>query len=233
MARGQEASHTHTGEFMGRGGKPFRWPFNSRDIESPGAELYNFEEAHLCIPIRESAGGGIIICLCRGGLEGIHGGCRMYCGDGRQRRIEDENVYQRQCRFQSPGVHQGILGKGIMLQVTPQMRILLSVKAVDFRKGIDGLAGVCRHILRMDPFSGFVFVFRNRRGTAIKALTYDGQGFWLCQKRLSKGTFKWWPDKSHDCVSILAVHELQLLLWNGDPCHVRVAPGWRKIDSCE
>ena len=60
-----------------------------------------------------------------------------------------------------------------MIQLTPQMRILLSVKAVDFRKGIDGLAGICRHMLSVDPFSGCVFMFRNRRGTAIKALTYD------------------------------------------------------------
>jgi transposase len=116
-----------------------------------------------------------------------------------------------------------------MIQITPQMRILLSIKAVDFRKGIDGLAGICRQILEADPFSGCVFVFRNSRGTAIKALMYDGQGFWLCHKRLSKGTFQWWPDKSGDRVSVLAVHELQLLLWNGDPSHVRVAPPWRKI----
>ena len=64
-----------------------------------------------------------------------------------------------------------------MIQLTPQMRILLAVKAVDFRKGIDGLAGICRHILNMDPFSGAVFIFRNRRKTAIRVLTYDGQGF--------------------------------------------------------
>ena len=119
-----------------------------------------------------------------------------------------------------------------MIQITPQMRILLSVKAVDFRKGIDGLAGICRYILGTDPFSGCVFVFRNHKATAIKALMYDGQGFWLCQKRLSKGTFQWWPDKG-DRVSVLAVHELQLLLWNGNPSHVRVAPAWRKIAAGE
>jgi len=82
--------------------------------------------------------------------------------------------------------------------------------------------------LAKNTFSGCVFVFRNHRATAIKALMYDGQGFWLCQKRLSKGTFRWWPDKG-DRVSVLAVHELQLLLWNGDPSHVRVAPPWRKL----
>ena len=116
-----------------------------------------------------------------------------------------------------------------MIQITPQMRILLSVQAVDFRKGIDGLAGVCRQVLAADPFSGCLFVFRNRRGTAIRILSYDGQGFWLCQKRLSQGRFHWWPDKGLDRVSVLAVHELQLLLWNGDPSRGCVAPHWRKI----
>jgi len=76
-----------------------------------------------------------------------------------------------------------------MIQVTPQMRILLAVNPVDFRKGIDGLAGVCRQALLSDPFSGHVFIFRNKKASAIKVLMYDGQGFWLCQKRLSKGRF--------------------------------------------
>ena len=69
-----------------------------------------------------------------------------------------------------------------MIQVTPQMRILLAVQPADFRKGIDGLAQVCRQVLQKDPFSGYVFIFRNKRATAIKVLMYDGQGFWLCQK---------------------------------------------------
>ena len=80
-----------------------------------------------------------------------------------------------------------------MLQITPQMKILVAVDAVDFRKGIDGLVQLCKESLQQDPFTGAVFVFRNRRGTALKALVYDGQGFWLCHKRLSNGHFGWWP----------------------------------------
>jgi hypothetical protein len=118
-----------------------------------------------------------------------------------------------------------------MIQITPQMRILLAVEAVDFRKGIDGLARVCRDVLQSDPFSGYVFVFRNRRGTAIKVLLYDGQGFWLCQKRLSKGRFQWWPDGRGERLCPLAVHELQLLIWNGNPRNSRVAPTWKKIGA--
>jgi len=116
-----------------------------------------------------------------------------------------------------------------MIQITPQMRILLAVQPVDFRKGIDGLAGVCRRTLLSDPFSGYVFVFRNRRATAIKVLIYDGQGFWLCQKRLSRGRFSWWPQSAGEAVEALAVHELQLLLWNGDPKRARVAVPWKRL----
>jgi transposase len=114
-----------------------------------------------------------------------------------------------------------------MIQITPQMKILVAIDAVDFRKGIDGLAQVCRQALKEDPFSGYVFVFRNRRGHAIKVLIYDGQGFWLCQKRLSKGRFHWWP-ASGEKLSSLAAHELQLLIWNGDPSKVPVGL-WKEL----
>jgi transposase len=116
-----------------------------------------------------------------------------------------------------------------MIQITPQMRLLLAVEAVDFRKGIDGLVAVCRNILESDPFSGYLFVFMNKKKTAIKILMYDGQGFWLCQKRLSQGRFQWWPHKSADRLMRLLVHELQLLIWNGNPQSVRAAPLFKKI----
>jgi len=70
-----------------------------------------------------------------------------------------------------------------MLQITPQMKILVAVEPADFRKGIDGLAQVCQEVLQHDPFGGQVFVFRNRPATALKVLVYDGQGFWLCHKK--------------------------------------------------
>ena len=118
-----------------------------------------------------------------------------------------------------------------MIQVTPQMRILLAVNAVDFRKGIDGLSRICREVMDEDPFSGHVFVFRNRSGSAIKILMYDGQGFWLCQKRLSKGRLKWWPRSGDSGINRLTVQELQILLWNGNPEDVRMAEQWKPIRS--
>ena len=63
------------------------------------------------------------------------------------------------------------------------------------KKGHRFLARLCQEKLAADPFSGCVFVFRSRSGTAIRLLTYDGQGYWLATKRLSKGRFKWWPTR--------------------------------------
>jgi len=80
-----------------------------------------------------------------------------------------------------------------MLQITPQQTIFVAIKPVDFRKGIDGLAALCRSQLNHDPFSGALFVFTNRQRTAVKIIVYDGQGFWLCMKRFSQGKLAWWP----------------------------------------
>jgi len=115
-----------------------------------------------------------------------------------------------------------------MIQVTPQMRILVAVAPVDFRRGIDGLAQLCRASLSSDPFSGTVFVFRSRTGTSIKVLVYDGQGYWLCQKRLSKGRFRNWPS-AEKVVTTLQAHELQTLLFGGDPSAIEAVPVWRSV----
>jgi transposase len=55
-----------------------------------------------------------------------------------------------------------------MLQLVPQLRILLAVEPVDFRKGLDSLAALCRNPWQQDPFSGTLYVFRNRAATALK-----------------------------------------------------------------
>jgi transposase len=116
-----------------------------------------------------------------------------------------------------------------MIQITPQMRIFLAVEPVDFRKGIDGLAALCRQKLQCEPLEGALFVFSSRRRTSLKILVYDGQGFWLCQKRLSQGRFRWWPQDRAQPATTLDAYQLQLLLWNGDPTSGKTAPMWRRI----
>ncbi len=113
-----------------------------------------------------------------------------------------------------------------MIQITPQMRVLVATDPVDGRKGIDSLAALCRERLQNDPFSGCLFVFRSRGGTAIRILVYDGQGFWLATKRLSKGRFRWWPEGG--VTRTLEAHQAQLLLAAGNP-DTPAAPPWRRV----
>ncbi len=116
-----------------------------------------------------------------------------------------------------------------MLQITPQMRVLVAVEPVDFRKGIEGLARLCREKLAEDPFRETVFVFRNRRATAVKVLVYDGQGFWLGQRRLSTGRFRHWPKSGKEAATSLAAHELLVLLAAGNPGRTDAPPEWRPV----
>jgi len=86
-------------------------------------------------------------------------------------------------------------------------------------------------MLTEDPFTGAVFVFRSRRLRSIKLLVYDGQGFWLCQKRLSEGRFRWWPTAAGTAAAPLRAHELQVLLSGGDPYATQAIPDWRKVGT--
>jgi len=118
-----------------------------------------------------------------------------------------------------------------MIQITPHIRILMAVEPQDFRKGIDGLARVCREVLKSDPFSGYMFVFHNKRRTSVKILIYDGQGFWIMMKRLSEGKFFRWPHLQETQVCSLAAHELQVFLANGDPSLLKGIKIWKRIGN--
>ena len=118
-----------------------------------------------------------------------------------------------------------------MIQVTAQTRVLVSVEPIDFRAGIDRLCRICQAHLSSDPFCGTLYVFRNRQATAIKILAYDGQGFWLCQKRLSSGRFRHWPVHTRNAAHPLLAHELHVLLMAGDPEATGAAPQWHPVPS--
>lgn len=113
-----------------------------------------------------------------------------------------------------------------MIQITPQMRVLVATEAVDGRKGIDSLAALCRSHLHVDPFCGSLFIFRSRSGAAIRILVFDGQGFWLATKRLSKGRFHWWPEGGVS--RTLEAYQAQLLIAAGNP-DAAAAPPWRRV----
>ena len=116
-----------------------------------------------------------------------------------------------------------------MIQLVPQLKIMLAVEPVDFRKGVDTLAALCRLRLNQDPLSGTVFVFRNRAATSIKLLIYDGTGYWLCLKRFSQGRISWWPTSTTLKLHPLAAQQLSVLLYNGDPTQARFAENWRQL----
>lgn len=110
------------------------------------------------------------------------------------------------------------------------MRIFVAKQPVDFRKGIDGLAAVCRQVLHEDPLSGSAFVFRSRSGTMVRILVYDGQGFWLMTKRLSAGRFPPWQHFDADAAHrLVQAHSLQLLLAAGPWEKVPDAKLWRPV----
>jgi transposase len=78
-----------------------------------------------------------------------------------------------------------------MLSFLASTRVFLAAGATDLRKSFDTLAGVVRGLMNQDPLSGHLFVFTNRRRNRVKILFWDRSGWWLCSKRLEKGTFAW------------------------------------------
>jgi transposase len=115
-----------------------------------------------------------------------------------------------------------------MLQITPHHNLFMAIEPIDFRNGIDGIKAICQRQWSVDPFHGHVFIFRNRAGTAIKLLSYDGNGFWLCQKRYSSGKLKWWPRSMREASSVRAV-ELLVMLQQGNPAAAHVPEDWRRL----
>src|SRR5260221_11057778 len=71
------------------------------------------------------------------------------------------------------------------------LKVHLAFGYTDMRKGIDGLAMLVQGVLRQDPFSGHLFVFRGRRANLIKIVFWDGTGFCLFTKRPEQGVFLW------------------------------------------
>ena len=113
-----------------------------------------------------------------------------------------------------------------MFQVTADMKIRVAHDPVNFRYGIDGISAVVRRDIGNDPMNGHLYVFRNRRMTMVRFLYYDGQGFYLCTKRLSSGKFPWWPSKDQ---KQLSARQFQVLLWAGNPQRAEFAIDWKKV----
>ncbi len=106
-----------------------------------------------------------------------------------------------------------------MLTLLPGGRVLVAVEPVDGRKGIDSLAGVVRSVLKGDPLSGDLFVFKTRRADRLKILVWMGDGFALYLRRLEKGTFAF-PTATDASVSVTPT-QLAMILGGLDPAKAR------------
>jgi transposase len=116
-----------------------------------------------------------------------------------------------------------------MIQISPNTKIFAAIAPIDFRKGLDALKALCKQQFFVDPFCGSLFIFRNRAATSIRLLQYDGQGFWLCLKKMSQGRFHWWPKDEGEALTQLAAKELHILLYSGNPKTAQLADDWKRL----
>jgi transposase len=84
-----------------------------------------------------------------------------------------------------------------MLNLPLPVRIYLCTRQVDLRKSFDGLAQLVREFLSVDPLSGHLFVFRNKRGDRLKLLYWDRDGYIIVYKRLEIGVFLFPSGRPH------------------------------------
>ena len=87
------------------------------------------------------------------------------------------------------------------------VKVHLALGHTDMRKGIDGLAMLVQAVLRQDPFSGHLFVFRGRKANLIKIVYWDGTGLCLFTKRLEQGVFLWPPDDPGETVTLKVIEQ--------------------------
>jgi transposase len=107
-----------------------------------------------------------------------------------------------------------------VLTISPAVRIYVATGATDLRRSIDGLAALVRARFDLDPLSGHLFLFRNRRGDRLKILAGDQGGFWVLYKRLERGTFAW-PAEEDGVPVTMRSSDLLLLLAGVDLTHTR------------
>ncbi|WP_083863693.1 IS66 family insertion sequence element accessory protein TnpB [Desulfobacula toluolica] len=98
----------------------------------------------------------------------------------------------------------------MMFSPKQNLKIHIALGNTDMRKSIDGLSILVSEKFNLDPFSGHLFVFCNRKQTILKILYWDRNGFCLWHKRLEKDRFQW--PRSKDAVMTIGAHELAWLI---------------------
>lgn len=114
-----------------------------------------------------------------------------------------------------------------MITLSQSSDVYVAVEPVDFRKGINGLCGICRQKFNQDPSAGAYFMFTNKRKKCLKIIFYDGSGYWLFMKRLSSGKLPWWPKGSK--LSKEDSRVVMTLLLGGNPQAAEFGTDWKRL----
>jgi transposase len=115
-----------------------------------------------------------------------------------------------------------------MLTLPPSVRIFVATGVTDLRRSVDGLSALVREAFGLDPLSGHLFLFRNRRRNRVKILVWDQSGYWILYKRLERGTFAWPEGDSSTSLEIRSA-DLMLLLSGVDVSRTRRRKWYEKI----
>jgi transposase len=116
-----------------------------------------------------------------------------------------------------------------MFGVGPATRIYLAAGTTDMRKGFEGLYGLVRDQLQLEPLSGHIFIFSNAQRNRLKLLFWDGSGLWVCAKRLERGRFRWPQAGSGQSKVVLSQEELALLVGGIDLAGSKRRAWFRKV----
>jgi len=81
------------------------------------------------------------------------------------------------------------------------MKIYVRSGATDMRKSINGLVAIVEHEMKLDPMTGYMFLFSSKNRKKIKILFWEKNGFWLWMKRLEEGKFPW-PRSGQEAISL-------------------------------
>lgn len=112
-----------------------------------------------------------------------------------------------------------------MLNATSKVRVYVCLEPCDMRRSFDGLERMTREIIRQDPLSGHLFVFRNKRRDRVKILYWERGGYVIHYKLLEQGTFRL-PEHSGDGPLEMTLTELTLMLQGIDLRQTRSRRWW-------
>jgi transposase len=114
----------------------------------------------------------------------------------------------------------------MMLSLPASVRIWVATRPTDLRKSFDTLAELVRQQFGLDPLSGQLFVFTNKRADRVKLLYWDEDGFVLLYKRLEAGSFR--LPKADAARVTLRAADLQMLLDGVDLDSVKRSRRYRR-----